>query len=432
MKKVLLLSIAAVATLAASADFTPGQIVVRDDYTLTLEWANVDMPTNGTDLRMGIGAADRFFWADKANKAVKVYNQKGFEQDVKFEKNVWTNISCDQAGHVIVRVDDKAFDGNFATTAGVAIIDAGSLDVIQPYAQFASTPSTGRFDGFSQIYGDATGKLWRLFVPRQYGGCISEYYFQDTECFFGSDFTIDVSMMPKTEGTTTATVTSTANAVQYGSDGSKFAAFVNPIINVTDAANNLANTIMVFEEIIDEDGNPSWEQTGKFIRTPNHIGVGGFVCFTLNGKDYIAYPTGNGSADGFGVCEIELVDSPVSEPVADELRADCLKAIVYAASTGEGALQFTANFYWRGMSVEAVEGDPNSVYIYNCGSAAPNNMMAKWKFTVPAGVGAVNDIEVADENAPVEYFNLQGIRVANPGNGLFIKRQGGKATKVAL
>lgn len=39
---------------------------------------------------------------------------------------------------------------------------------------------------------------------------------------------------------------------------------------------------------------------------------------------------------------------------------------------------------------------------------------------------------VADENAPVEYFNLQGIRVANPENGLYIRRQGNKVTKVIV
>ena len=38
----------------------------------------------------------------------------------------------------------------------------------------------------------------------------------------------------------------------------------------------------------------------------------------------------------------------------------------------------------------------------------------------------------ADENAPVEYFNLQGIRVENPSSGLYIKRQGSKVTKVIL
>ena len=44
--------------------------------------------------------------------------------------------------------------------------------------------------------------------------------------------------------------------------------------------------------------------------------------------------------------------------------------------------------------------------------------------------GAVTDIVVEDDtNAPVEYFNLQGVRVANPEAGLYIKRQGKKVSK---
>ena len=40
--------------------------------------------------------------------------------------------------------------------------------------------------------------------------------------------------------------------------------------------------------------------------------------------------------------------------------------------------------------------------------------------------------EVATDNAPVEYYNLQGVKVANPENGIFIKKQGSKTTKVVL
>ena len=43
----------------------------------------------------------------------------------------------------------------------------------------------------------------------------------------------------------------------------------------------------------------------------------------------------------------------------------------------------------------------------------------------------IADIE-ADENAPVEYFNLQGIRVENPAAGIYIRRQGSKVTKVLV
>lgn len=43
----------------------------------------------------------------------------------------------------------------------------------------------------------------------------------------------------------------------------------------------------------------------------------------------------------------------------------------------------------------------------------------------------ISDI-VADENAEAEYFNLQGVRVANPENGLYIVRRGNKVTKEVI
>lgn len=45
------------------------------------------------------------------------------------------------------------------------------------------------------------------------------------------------------------------------------------------------------------------------------------------------------------------------------------------------------------------------------------------------GTTGVEDIEI-NENAPVEYYNLQGVRVENPANGLYIMRQGDKVVKV--
>lgn len=44
---------------------------------------------------------------------------------------------------------------------------------------------------------------------------------------------------------------------------------------------------------------------------------------------------------------------------------------------------------------------------------------------------AVEGVEV-DENAPVEYYNLQGVKVNGDVPGLYIRRQGGKAEKVIV
>lgn len=45
--------------------------------------------------------------------------------------------------------------------------------------------------------------------------------------------------------------------------------------------------------------------------------------------------------------------------------------------------------------------------------------------------GAVENV-VVDSNATAEYFNLQGLRVANPENGLFIVRRGNTVSKVLV
>lgn len=45
-----------------------------------------------------------------------------------------------------------------------------------------------------------------------------------------------------------------------------------------------------------------------------------------------------------------------------------------------------------------------------------------------AGVGEI----VFDADAPVEYYNLQGVKVAEPANGLYIRRQGAKTEKVMV
>lgn len=55
----------------------------------------------------------------------------------------------------------------------------------------------------------------------------------------------------------------------------------------------------------------------------------------------------------------------------------------------------------------------------------------KTTYTHKVGTAGIEDV-VIDVNAPVEYFNLQGIRVDSPTRGLYIKRQGNKAVKVQL
>lgn len=51
---------------------------------------------------------------------------------------------------------------------------------------------------------------------------------------------------------------------------------------------------------------------------------------------------------------------------------------------------------------------------------------------LPRYVSGVADAETVDENAPVEYYNLQGMRVEYPTAGIYIRRQGNSVTKVII
>lgn len=72
---------------------------------------------------------------------------------------------------------------------------------------------------------------------------------------------------------------------------------------------------------------------------------------------------------------------------------------------------------------------------YPAFGAATDKLCARWflnniKLTASGGAG-VADIKT-DENAPVEYFNLQGVKVASPEKGVFIRRQGKNVSKIIV
>lgn len=48
------------------------------------------------------------------------------------------------------------------------------------------------------------------------------------------------------------------------------------------------------------------------------------------------------------------------------------------------------------------------------------------------GAGVFNVAVDDSSDAPVEYYNIQGMRVLNPENGLFIRRQGSKVSKIVI
>ncbi|MCM1519578.1 MAG: hypothetical protein NC098_02205 [Lachnoclostridium sp.] len=80
--------------------------------------------------------------------------------------------------------------------------------------------------------------------------------------------------------------------------------------------------------------------------------------------------------------------------------------------------------------ISQTQGTQGTWYTNVAPADAPTeyNLPTLYKKSTATGIAEV----VVDENAPVEYYNLQGVRVENPSNGIFIRRQGNKATKVLV
>lgn len=81
----------------------------------------------------------------------------------------------------------------------------------------------------------------------------------------------------------------------------------------------------------------------------------------------------------------------------------------------------------RAMWTAASDKTPASVVITSSiGDEYIDQVYVYYK-DVKQGSGVAETL--VEEDAPVEYYNLQGVRVANPENGLFIVKQGNKVSK---
>ena len=89
------------------------------------------------------------------------------------------------------------------------------------------------------------------------------------------------------------------------------------------------------------------------------------------------------------------------------------------------AWDLAGNIYAVSNSGELVRG-----YALPRNEAFTTKAAAKYAFEVTDEVTAIEKVEV--EEAAVEYYNLQGVKVANPEKGIFIRKQGNKTTKVIL
>ena len=126
--------------------------------------------------------------------------------------------------------------------------------------------------------------------------------------------------------------------------------------------------------------------------------------------------------------------SEISE--SDINKVLTLENVVFAAATPADRTNFTGKIkdteieFRNNYTVASVEAGTYNVsgVVSVFGTSTQLYPISYEKVDDTTGIADI----VADENAPVEYFNPQGIRVDNPENGLYIRRQGNKVTKVIV
>ena len=124
---------------------------------------------------------------------------------------------------------------------------------------------------------------------------------------------------------------------------------------------------------------------------------------TLDGKTYAMFPMGTTYGSAFAI-----VETSSKEVVAEE------KNTVANVSS------------YQSLVFEKVSETKANIYQFYAGGK-----VAMYTFEVPGVTTGIDSVN-SEVEAPAEYYNLQGVKVANPAKGLYIKKQGDKATKVVL
>ena len=106
--------------------------------------------------------------------------------------------------------------------------------------------------------------------------------------------------------------------------------------------------------------------------------------------------------------------------------ANVEQGTLLSANVDAATLNGKADVYFPGVKIDNLKR-------YGVQAILPNKKVIQIdrEDDIPTGIEGIG-AEVEDVNAPVEFYNLQGQRVVNPANGIFIRRQGNNVSKVRI
>ena len=363
------LLLGAVALMASTAS---AQIT---EPKLTEVWANTtDLPTSKNG-RWAVGVNEKLYIPFYDNTNIICLDKDG-KTTLETGTKGWC-ITADEAGNLLIQTNLWSSSSN-----QWAILPAGKTtkDDLIDLGTIASP--TGCAAGSMHTVGRAIGN-----VMSEEGGAFYTFANAQTKItkFFIANGAVVADKCAAIEigGNKTYTANSQGIVQPINSD-------VNAVDNVVWTIRSNANSLYTLdgtaykEYALNEEGASCGTAGGDII--------------TLNGVTYTIEPSGTHYSDGFVIVD----------------RTKTTKVNPYGSNLTQAYVGF-----------EKVSETTANVYHFS-----PGVIAAMYTFEVPGDMTAIE--EVGADNAAVEYYNLQGVKVANPENGIFIKKQGAKTTKVVL
>ncbi len=382
---------------------------------LTKVWQNTtSVPAADGNYRFAAVSNDKILVADKANNKILNVTSSGYNNYYDpsavlteyYNQTISAAIGCDDAGNILISTGWSAA----ASGKNYAIVSADLKSTYKIDLSTIEGYTPGRCDQLGRIRGNMLSNegAYAFIVPHEgtsvlvvkiKNGAIDANYSQVSNTIAG--VALNTSCCPQPAFETVAEIDA-----------------------LMDDNNDLSNAFIMRSRSVpgsvyawnddNSDMVKAWSFTNKSEagHTVAHASVDGFDWFKLYGKSYFIMPmttdgTTNTRGSIFGIY--------------DE-AGNLVACWTEGEKTGLGACF---------GSFIAVPNNEYSVYIYHY---VPGTVAEKFTFAVepqsdPSGVESI-EAAVEETEAPVEYYNLQGVKVANPSNGIFIKKQGNKASKV--
>lgn len=385
----------------------PKTVAVAD---VTLDMVNEYVKLIGLDIAEGANAST-FVATDANGKEITIYNTLGNAQNFDPAIDVPTGKGFTVTGFVCrnndaLQITPIAFEGGqvMETVANpVFSVAAGRVVKGTEVTLTCETPEAQIFYTFGDAEPDSESSLYEEPFEITVDTKINAIAYKDG--MLASEV-VSVSYIVLPEGAVT-------DEFNFGDP-----ATLTPAVEAPEAGNGVdvnGKTFTAAKGVtlaVAEEGGEGANQTKPRIWNPSGANAGKMDFRIYNGWSFTVT-----APEGYLLSAIEMTHYNASNKIK-------LSATV-GTVTESGSWEMPA----AAPAAEATEATGKSVTFT---ATATNNIQTMKVIVVPDGQSGIESVVAADENAPVEYYNLQGVRVANPTAGLYIIKQGSKVSKAII